>query len=137
MDVHSKEIRSYNMSMIRCRNTKPELLVRKFLHSNGYRYRINSLNLPGKPDIVLKKYNTIIFVHGCFWHGHHNCKYFKIPETRTEWWKNKIESNRHKDKENEKKLKRLGWKIIIIWECQLRPDKREKTLTKLPEKINL
>jgi DNA mismatch endonuclease (patch repair protein) len=88
-DVHSKETRSYNMSRIKGKDTKPEMLVRKFLFANGFRYRLHDKNLPGKPDIVLPKYKTVIFVNGCFWHGHENCKYFVIPKTRTEWWLNK------------------------------------------------
>ena len=93
-DVHDKKTRSYNMSRIKGKDTKPELLVRKFLHAHGYRYRLNVKTLPGKPDIVLPKYHTIIFVHGCFWHGHENCKYFKIPQTRTQWWTDKININK-------------------------------------------
>jgi DNA mismatch endonuclease (patch repair protein) len=85
-DVHTKKQRSFNMSRIKGKDTKPEMLVRKFLHANGFRYKLHDKKLPGKPDIVLPKYNTVIFVHGCFWHGHTNCKYFKIPQTRTQWW---------------------------------------------------
>ena len=92
-DVHDKSTRSYNMSCIRNKDTRPEILVRKFLFANGFRYRLNDKKLPGKPDIVLPKYRTVIFVNGCFWHGHENCKYFKLPATRTEWWKEKIEGN--------------------------------------------
>ena len=92
-DVHDKATRSYNMSRIRNKDTKPEILVRKFLFANGFRYRLNDTKLPGKPDIVLPKYKTVIFVNGCFWHGHENCKYFKLPATQTEWWKEKIEGN--------------------------------------------
>ena len=84
-DVHTKEIRSYNMSRIKGRNTKPEMLVRRFLHANGFRYKLHDKSLPGKPDIVLPKYKTVIFVHGCFWHGHTKCKYFVVPKTRTDW----------------------------------------------------
>lgn len=89
-DVHSKEVRSYNMSQIKSKNTKPEILVRKFLFAKGLRFRLHDKNLPGKPDIVLKKYKTVIFVDGCFWHGHDKCKYFIIPKTRTDWWLEKI-----------------------------------------------
>ncbi len=92
-DVHDIKTRSYNMSRIKGKNTKPEMLVRKFLHANGFRYRLHVKNLPGKPDIVLPKYKTVIFVHGCFWHGHEHCKYFVVPKTRTDWWLNKINSN--------------------------------------------
>ena len=89
-DVHTKEQRSYNMSRIKSKDTKPEMLVRRFLHANGFRYKLHEKNLPGKPDIVLPKYKTVIFVHGCFWHGHTGCKYYVVPKTRTEWWMNKI-----------------------------------------------
>jgi len=92
-DVHDIKTRSYNMSQIKSRNTKPEMLVRKFLHANGFRYRLHVKKLPGKPDIVLPKYKTVIFVHGCIWHGHEHCRYFDVPKTRTRWWLNKINSN--------------------------------------------
>lgn len=96
-DVHSKEVRSYNMSRIRSKNTKPEVLLRKVLFANGFRFRLHDKKLPGKPDIVLKKYRTVIFVHGCFWHGHNGCRYFVVPKTRTAWWMNKIEGNQKND----------------------------------------
>ena len=130
-DVHSKEIRSYNMSQIKATNTKPEMLVRKFLHAHGYRYRLHDKKLPGKPDIVLPKYKTVIFVHGCFWHGHKNCKFFVVPKTRTEWWLNKINGNIANDVKAVKALKKEGWKIINLWECNLKPAKIKKTLSKL------
>ena len=119
-DVHTKEIRSYNMSRIKGKNTKPEMLVRRFLHANGYRYRLHDKKLPGKPDIVLPKYKTVIFVNGCFWHGHKNCKYFVVPKTRTEWWIEKIVQNKKSDSENYVKLTELGWKVITIFECALK-----------------
>lgn len=131
-DVHSKEIRSYNMSKIKSKDTKPELLVRKFLHKHGFRYRLHVKDLPGKPDIVLPKYKTVIFVHGCFWHGHENCKYYVIPKTRTEWWLNKINGNKSKDNVAEEQLLRKGWSVINIWECQL---KNQKSLSSLAEVI--
>src|SRR5688500_1189546 len=96
-DLHTKEQRSFNMSRIRSGNTKPEMVVRRFLHAQGFRYKLNDNKLPGKPDIVLPKYKTIIFVHGCFWHGHNRCKYFVIPKTRTSWWDKKITSNKLRD----------------------------------------
>ena len=107
-DVHSKEIRSKNMVAIKDRNTKPEMLARRFLHANGFRYKLNDKNLPGKTDIVLPKYHTIIFINGCFWHGHKNCKYFVVPKTRTEWWLNKINNNIANDKKAAKALNREG-----------------------------
>jgi DNA mismatch endonuclease (patch repair protein) len=134
-DVHDKETRSYNMSQIKGKDTKPEILVRKFLHSNGFRFRLHSRKLPGKPDIVLPKYKTVIFVHGCFWHGHMHCKYFVIPKTRTEWWTDKINNNIANDKKAEKALRESGWKIIIIWECQLKKSQRNQILKNLVRKI--
>lgn len=130
-DVHSKQTRSYNMSQIRSKDTKPEILVRKFLHSKGLRFRLHSKNLPGKPDIVLPKYKTVIFVHGCFWHGHKGCKYFVVPKTRAEWWLSKINGNAANDLKKRSALKKEGWKIINIWECELKSKKLEKTLLRL------
>src|SRR5881394_2418563 len=135
VDVHDIATRSYNMSRIRSGNTKPELLVRKFLHAQGFRYKLHDKKLPGKPDIVLPKYKTIIFIHGCFWHGHKNCKYFVVPKTRTEWWLNKINSNIANDVKAAKTLKKDGWKIITVWECRLKPAKAKRTLASLLNKI--
>jgi len=119
-DVHDKVTRSYNMSQIKGKNTKPEILVRKFLFSKGFRYRINDKKLPGKPDIVLPKYKTVIFVNGCFWHGHENCKYFTLPKTRTEWWKEKIEKTKINDFNKQTQLIKKGYKVLIIWECEIK-----------------
>ena len=130
-DVHDSATRSYNMSRIKGKDTKPEMLVRRFLHAHGYRYKLHDKNLPGKPDIVLPKYNTVIFVHGCFWHGHKNCKYFVVPKTRTEWWLNKINNNIANDKKHLTALRKAGWKIITLWECQLKPKKIDKTFNTL------
>lgn len=130
-DVHDKATRSYNMSRIKGKNTKPEMEVRKFLFANGYRYRLNVKTLPGKPDIVLPRYKTVIFINGCFWHGHEGCKYFKIPETRTEWWIEKITGTQKRDSEAENQLSELGWKVIIIWECGLKPNQFEITIKHL------
>ncbi len=130
-DVHTPEVRSYNMSMIRGKDTKPEIMVRKYLHSKGFRFRLHKKDLPGKPDIVLPKYKTVIFIHGCFWHGHKNCKYFVVPKTRTKWWLNKIEGNRQTDKQNNLKLRKAGWNVITLWTCQLKPKRIEKSLNKL------
>lgn len=132
-DVHEPETRSYNMSQILGKDTKPEMMVRKFLHGNGFRYRLHVKDLPGKPDLVLPKYNSVIFVHGCFWHAHEGCKYFKIPTTRTEWWKNKLFGNRERDKKYIRQLEDLGWNVIVIWECELKPEKKEKTLIRIVE----
>ncbi|MDD3876650.1 MAG: DNA mismatch endonuclease Vsr [Bacteroidales bacterium] len=119
VDVHDKKTRSYNMSRIKGKDTKPEMLVRKFLFANGFRYRLYDKKLPGKPDIVLPKYKTAIFVNGCFWHGHKNCKKFVVPKTRSEFWLNKINTNILNDKKNIITLKNANWKVIIIWECQI------------------
>jgi DNA mismatch endonuclease, patch repair protein len=119
------------MSQIKGRNTKPEMLVRRFLFANGFRYKLHDKKLPGKPDFVLPKYKTVIFVHGCFWHGHTYCKYYVVPKTRTEWWLNKINGNITNDAKVIKALKKGGWKIITIWECKLKPVKVEKTLNTL------
>ncbi|MFK1667470.1 very short patch repair endonuclease [Bacteroides fragilis] len=120
MDVHSKETRSFNMSRIKGKNTKPEILVRKYLFSQGLRYRLYSKKLPGRPDIVLQKYHTVIFIHGCFWHGHEGCRYFVVPKTRTEWWLNKINTNRENDRKNCELLKEMKWNVITVWECSLK-----------------
>ena len=123
------------MSRIRSKNTKPELVVRKLLHSAGFRFRLHARDLPGKPDIVLKKYETVVFVHGCFWHGHEGCKYFVVPGTRTEWWLRKINRNKELDLINSRKLKDMGWTVVNIYECQLKKDKIEKTIAKLEKKL--
>lgn len=129
-DVHTKEVRSYNMSQIKGKNTKPEMLIRKFLFANGFRYRLHDKKLPGKPDIVLPKYKTVIFVNGCFWHGHVNCKYFKLPETRQKWWEEKTEKNKLNDCTKQSKLIEMGFKVIVIWECQIKNKSIFNTLVK-------
>lgn len=134
-DVHNKETRSYNMSKIKGKDTKPEMLVRKFLFANGFRYRLHDKKLPGKPDIVLPKYKIVIFVHGCFWHGHEGCKYFVVPKTRTEWWLNKINHNIENDQKAIIALQNEGWKILTIWECDLKNNKKEQTLSELIKTI--
>ncbi len=108
------------MSRIRSKDSKPEMIVRRFLHRHGFRFRLHVKNLPGKPDLVLKKYKTVIFVHGCFWHGHEGCKYFVVPKTRTEWWLKKIERNKTNDEKNISLLSLQGWNVIQIWECELK-----------------
>ena len=135
-DVHNKQTRSYNMSRIRAAHTRPEMLVRKFLHANGYRYSLHKKDLPGRPDIVLTRYKTIVLVHGCFWHGHTNCKYYVVPKTRTAWWQNKIQTNKSNDEKAVKLLRKAGWKIITVWECNLKPGKLEKTLASLLKKLS-
>ena len=122
MDVHDKETRSYNMSCIKGKGTKPEEIVRKYLFSQGFRYRKNDKRLPGTPDIVLPKYKTVIFVNGCFWHGHAGCKYFVWPKNNEEFWKKKIEANIFRDQKKTKALEEQGWKVIVVWECKLKKD---------------
>ena len=114
------EQRSMNMSAIKSKNTKPEIKVRKVLHSMGYRFRLHRKDLPGSPDIVLPKYKTVIFVHGCFWHRHKNCKYASTPKTRQEFWEAKFRENINRDKLNQENLSSKGWKIIIVWECEIK-----------------
>jgi DNA mismatch endonuclease, patch repair protein len=130
-DNHSKEIRSFNMSKIRSINTKPELTVRKFLFSKGYRYRLNVKELPGKPDLVFPKYKTVVFVQGCFWHGHDGCRFFVKPKSNQSYWLPKIEKNISRDKENSLKLENLGWRVLEVWECELKKGKIKETLEKL------
>lgn len=123
------------MSRIRSGNTKQEWTVRRYLHAQGFRYKLHDKTLPGKPDIVLPKYKTVIFIHGCFWHGHPLCKYFVVPKTRTEWWLNKINTNSANDSRAITALKKEGWRVIIIWECHLKTAKLQKTLSSLVKKI--
>lgn len=135
-DVHDTKTRSFNMSQIKGKNTKPEIMVRKFLFSKGFRYKLHDKKLSGKPDIVLLRDRTVIFVHGCFWHGHENCKDFVIPKTRVDFWTEKIETNRHRDKKNKLELNEHGWKTLVIYECELKGLQKEKTLNKLLIELN-
>ena len=123
-DVFDKDTRSRIMSKIKATETKPEILVRKFLFSQGMRYRKNLKGLPGKPDIVSRKYGSVVFVNGCFWHGHDGCKHFNLPKSRTDFWRKKIENNIKRDKRNSEMLKEMGWRVFVIWECQLKNDQR-------------
>jgi DNA mismatch endonuclease (patch repair protein) len=134
-DNRTKEQRSHNMSMIRSTNTKPELLVRKYLFSQGFRYRLHSKNLVGKPDIVLPKHRAVVFVHGCFWHGHTSCKFAKVPVSNKSFWFDKIEKNKERDKRSIHLLKIQGWRVLILWECQLGKTKAIITLDKLVQKL--
>ena len=134
-DAYSKETRSYIMSQIGSKDTKPELLVRKYLFSRGLRFRKNDRRYPGTPDIVLPKYRTIVFVHGCFWHLHPGCKYAALPSSNVDYWGNKLLGNCDRDKRNQKKLTEMGWKVIVVWECQLKKDIREETLDGLYKQI--
>lgn len=130
-DVHDPATRSYNMSRIRGKDTKPEMLVRRFLFAKGFRYRLHDPKLPGKPDILLPRYKTVIFVHGCFWHGHGGCPYFVVPKTRTDWWLAKINRNKELDGQHTKNLEETGWKVLKIYECELKKTRRETTLNNL------
>lgn len=136
MDRLSPQQRHRNMAAIHSKCTKPEMMVRKFLWHEGFRYRLNHKRLPGHPDIVLRKYRTCVFVNGCFWHGHENCKYFRLPKTNTAFWERKINRNRERDKEEQKQLATMGWHVITVWECQLKPNCREKTLRSLAFTLN-
>ena len=127
--------RSYNMSRIHSRNTTPEKNVRNELWCRGFRYRINDKRLPGKPDIVLPKYRTVIFVHGCFWHGHQDCKYYTVPKTNTEFWEAKVARNQARDQEVWRKLEAKGWNVIIVWECQLKKANLEETIDRVAGEI--
>lgn len=129
MDIVTKEKRSWMMSRIRGRNTKPEMIVRSLAHQMGFRFRLHQKDLPGKPDLVFKQLNKIIFVHGCFWHHHGRCKIAHIPSTNKKFWREKFEKNKLRDKKNKKSLKKLGWEILTIWECETY--KPEKVLRKL------
>lgn len=134
-DVHDKKTRSFNMSRIRSKDTGPEILVRKFLFGKGFRYKLYDKTLPGKPDLVFPQYKAAIFIHGCFWHGHEGCRYFVIPKSRRKWWVEKINRNKQVDAENIRKLRKLGWKIITIFECKLRPKNRERTLNQITTRL--
>ena len=133
-DVLTPKQRSYNMSQIHNNNTKPEEIVRKYLFARGFRYRKNDPRFPGKPDIVLPKYKTVIFVNGCFWHKHEACKYFSWPKNNAAFWKAKIEQNVDRDTRNISILTAMGWQVLIIWECELKNDK-QRALSELEKQI--
>lgn len=130
-DKMTPEQRHLCMSHVRSKNTKPELLVRKYLFANGFRYRIHVKSLPGKPDIVLPKYRTVVFVDGCFWHGHEECASYSFPKSNVNFWREKIDRNRKRDHDEVITLRRMGWHVIRIWECQLKPKVRTTTLKSL------
>jgi len=134
-DVHSPEIRSYNMSQIKGKGAKSEELVRKYLFSKGFRYRKNYARLSGTPDIVLPKYKTVIFVNGCFWHKHEGCKYFVWPKNNAEFWRKKIQGNVERDARNYECLAQLGWKVLIVWECELKKNIAEDTLKRIVQNL--
>lgn len=128
MDKLTAEQRHRCMAAIRSKDTKPEILVRKYLFARGFRYRLNDPRLPGHPDLVLRKYRTVIFVNGCFWHGHEGCRFFRLPQTRTDYWRAKITRNKKRDAEEQRELALMGWHCVTVWECQLKPAVREQTL---------
>ena len=130
-DTMTPEQRHRCMSHIRSKATMPEMKVRRWLWSHGYRYRLNVKSVPGKPDIVLRAYRTAIFVNGCFWHGHDGCRYYTVPRTNTEFWVNKVSRNKQRDARVQQQLAAMGWHTITIWECELKPKNREKTLESL------
>ena len=134
-DVLSKEQRKRCMSKIKSKDTKPEMLVRRFLFSHGFRFRLHRKDLPGNPDIVLPKYKTVIFINGCFWHGHKDCKFASIPETNRNFWLTKISGNIIRDNESVERLKQSGWKVIVIWQCELKPKVKDQTLEQLITKL--
>jgi DNA mismatch endonuclease (patch repair protein) len=128
--------RHANMAAIHGKDTKPELLVRRYLWGNGFRYRLNYPRLPGKPDIVLRRYRTCIFINGCFWHGHEGCPYYKVPKTNTTFWQDKVTRNKARDLKVQHELAAMGWHSITIWECELRPHQRQQTLQSLAYTLN-
>lgn len=123
--------RHHCMQSIRSRDTRPEWIVRRFLFCHGFRYRLQVKRLPGRPDIVMRRLGVCIFINGCFWHGHEGCRYFVVPKTRTEWWTEKFRRNQERDARVQKELEALGWRVITIWECELKPARREETLQRL------
>ena len=135
-DVAVSDQRHANMAAIHGKDTKPEMAVRRYLWAHGFRYRLNHPRLPGKPDVVLRKYRTCIFVNGCFWHGHEGCRFYTIPKTNTEFWVNKIERNKKRDQKVQRELASMGWHSITIWECELKPAKRESTMKSLAYTLN-
>ena len=135
-DVLTPTQRHRCMSHIRSKATKPEMLVRRWLWSHGYRYRLNVKSVPGKPDIVMRKYRTAIFVNGCFWHGHEGCKQFVLPKTNSDFWQTKIARNRERDRKNEELLCANGWQVIVIWACMLEKEKMEPTMQSVAVSLN-
>ena len=134
-DRFTEEQRHYCMSQIRNKNTKPELKFRQALWRLGFRYRVNDKRLPGTPDIVLPKYRTVIFIHGCFWHGHKDCKFYTVPKTNTEFWTAKVARNRERDQEVWRQLEAKGWSVIIVWECQLKKAALNETIGRVQAEI--
>lgn len=134
-DHITPEHRSWNMSRIKGKDTEIEIKVRSWLFSKGFRFRKNDKRYPGKPDIVLPKYRTVVFINGCFWHRHEGCKYATMPKTRTEYWKEKFERNVENDRLHRSQLEQMGWNVITVWECELKADKLSKTLDRIERQI--
>ncbi len=134
-DTLTPEQRHRNMAAIHSSSTKPELKLRRALWSLGFRYRINERHMPGKPDIVLPKYRTVVFIHGCFWHGHKDCKYYTVPKTNTEFWTAKVARNQQRDQEVWRQLEAKGWFVIIVWECELKKYRFEDTVNSVATEI--
>ena len=135
VDKLTKEKRSWNMSRIKGKDTKPEIIVRSVLHKNGFRFRLNRKDLPGKPDIVLPKYKSVILVHGCFWHRHPRCKFAYNPKSRVKFWQNKFSENVERDRFVRKELRKMGWKVIVVWECELKNEKKDKTINRILKEL--
>lgn len=136
MDVFDKETRGRIMSRIKNKDTKPELLVRSIIHKLGFRFRKNRTDLPGRPDIVLPRFRKIIFVHGCFWHGHKNCKRASLPSTNREFWEDKITNNKTRDGSNYRQLKKLGWSYLVLWQCDLKKKNEEEISKRISKFLN-
>ena len=131
-DVVAGPVRSRMMSGIRSQNTKPEIAVRRTLHAGGFRFRLHDRSLPGRPDLVLRKWRTVVLVHGCFWHGHRGCRYFRWPSTRRDFWRDKIGKNMERDRRDVNRLLALGWRVAVVWECALR-DEEDIALCRLKD----
>lgn len=135
-DTLTAEQRSRNMAAIKGKDTKPEMMVRRYLHALGFRYGLHNRKLPGSPDLVFRAFKTVVFIHGCFWHGHRNCRYATMPKSNTEFWTLKIDRNKERDRESEERLKAKGWNVITIWECDLRDrNRRQETLEALAARL--
>ena len=136
-DIKTPEERSRNMAAIRSNDTKSEMLVRRYLHGMGWRYGLHNKKLPGTPDIVMRRFKTVIFVHGCFWHGHENCKYYRLPKSNTVFWQDKVDKNRARDERDTEALRKQGWRVIVVWECELKTAERcKQTFSRLSEILN-
>lgn len=136
-DIMTKEQRHKCMVAVKGKDTKPEMIVRRYLHGLGFRYGLHNKKLPGSPDLVLRRHKTVIFINGCFWHGHENCKYYRLPKSNIRFWKEKIERNIARDERDMKALRKLGWRVMVIWECELKTEEsRMRTLHELKDKLN-